>query len=359
MEELDNTSVETTSTESTESSSAPSSIAELREKVEGVIASPFEDAAVEPKSEKAGKEAVKPEEKIIPLEAVGKPQESAPVEEKPSFMADFKFKAGGKEFEIPEKFRALITDEASQKEVVEIMEKAYGLDDLKPRHLKQKEQLEYLSKEVIPQYQKQDKLINELAKLHDTGDFESFFERLGTDEKKLQEWMYNKLTLTPDQKALHNEKRELQKQLYERETENQALSQTAEAAKREIQQAQEQKTLEALDFTVKNSEHKDVAISFDEMNGEGSFKNKVIQYAAFVEQTEGKVLTPQEAVAGFTKFANITPAMAKPVQSGSQAAPKEKPTLPVTTAKAYSPTGKQVTSIKELRAKANQARAEQ
>lgn len=357
MEGLDNTSVDTT-TESTSSAPEVNSISELREKIENVISSPFDDQKVEPKTEKIGKEAATKEEKIIPLEGASTDSDAPAVEEKPAFQPEFKFKAGGKEFEIPEKFRALITDATSQKEVVEIMEKAYGLDDLKPRHIKQKEQLEYLTKDVLPSYQKQDKLINELAKLHDTHDFDSLFERLGTNEQKLQEWMYKKLSLTPEQKELYNQNRELQKQLYERETENQTLSQTAEAAKREIEQEQEQKILATLDYTVNNGESKDVAKAFDAMNGEGAFKNKVIQYAAFIEQTEKKNLSIEDAIKGFIKFSNFQPATAQPVQSGSQAAPKEKPTLPVTAAKSYSPSSQSVTSIKQLRAKANQARAE-
>jgi len=171
--------------------------------------------------------------------------------------------------------------------------------------------------------------------------------------------MYNKLSLTPDQQKLYNQNRELQKQLYQQETANQSLSQTAEAAKREISQAQEQKTLEALDFTVNNGANKEVAKSFDAMNGDGSFKNKVIQYAAFIEQTERKQLSIEDAINGFIKFSNYQPAMANTSQSGSKAAPQEKPTLPVTSAKAYSPSGKQVTTIKQIREKANALRTEQ
>ncbi len=266
----------------------------------------------------------------------------------------FKFKVGGKEYEIPEKFRAIATDEESLKELKDVFEKAYGLDYAKPYHQKTREKLESYEKEVIPAFKEQNQIIDELAGYVKRKDYDSYFERLGIPEKDVQAWMLTKLNLTPEQKFLYNQNRELQKQLYQRETENQSLSQTAEAAKRETQTEQERQILNELDFTLGKGEYKDRVSAYESQHGQGSFKDKVIQVAAFIEQTEKKSLSIEEATKRTLEF--IPPAIANTVapnkQVGGVAFPKEKPVLPQIAAKAQSPAAKQVTSIKEIRERA-------
>lgn len=339
------------------------SIAEIREKLAEEVPQPEPDpvekveepAKEEPKTEdKASEETVKTEDKKE--EADQKVEELVEkTAETKTFQPDFKFKVGGKEHEIPEKFRALATDEASQKELKELFEKAYGLDYAKPYHQKTRETLEMYEKEVIPAFKEQNQIIDELSKYIEKKDFDSYFERLGIPEKHIQEWMLLKLNLTPEQKALYNQNRELQKQLYQRETENQSLTQSADAAKRETQQEQERQILNQLDFTIKNGEYKEQVAQYEKNHGEGSFLNKVIQTAAFIEQTEKKNLSIEEAIKRTMEFIPA-PVIANQVapnnQVGGVTFPKEKPVLPQLAAKPQSPTAKQITSIKELRAKA-------
>lgn len=64
-----------------------------------------------------------------------------PVAAAPSWAPNYKLKVMDEEKEIPEAFRALIKDEASEKEVREIFEKAYGLDHAKPKHETVKKEL--------------------------------------------------------------------------------------------------------------------------------------------------------------------------------------------------------------------------
>ena len=334
------------------------SIQEIREKLGEEIPQPEPDKVESPKEEVKEEvkveEPTKTEEKVEEKpEIAAKSEESTP--ETPSFTADFKFKVGGKDFEIPEKFRGLITDEATQKEVKEIFEKAYGLDYAKSYHEQTKEKLKTYESEVIPAFKEQNTIINELAGYIQKKDFDSYFERLGIPEKEIQEWMLMKLNLTPEQKALYNHNRELQKQLYQRETENQTLTQSADAAKREAQQEQERQILNQLDFTLGKSEYKDAVQAYESKHGAGSFKNKVIQYAAYVEATEKKSPSIEEAVKGVMEFIPspvIANQVAPNAQVGGVVIPKDKPVLPQVAAKAQSPAVKQITSIKELRAKA-------
>lgn len=319
---------------------------------EGFSAIDAQSADTSAETEKVVETAEKPAEST---ESVAKEADSATPE---AFKPEYKFKAGGKEYEIPEEYRGLIKDKESQGKVKEFFEKAYGLDDLKPRHAKVKEEVEYYRKEVVPQFTKQNEIIKELANYWQKGDFDSYLDKLGDPqaEARLMEWMYKKLSLTPDQKQLYNQNRELQKQLYQTQSEKQSLAQTAEARQREIQQVQEQKILEQLDFTIGKNEFKNISSSYDAQYGEGSFKNKVIQYAQYIQATENKILSPEEAVQGVTQFIK-PPAMAN--RSGSsQVAPKEKPVFPQVSGSAQSPVAKQITSIKQLRQKAHEAQAD-
>jgi len=337
------------------------SIADIREKlvepsdVETVVETPVEQPKEAEKVEEPAKEEVITEQ---PKEALPEATDEVVVEAA-KFIPEFKFKAGGKEYEVPEKFRSLVTDEASQKEIKEIFEKAYGLDDLKPRHLKQKETLEKFETEFLPRVQEQNQIIDELAGYLKQKDFDSYFEKLQVDEKDVQKWMLQKLSLTPEQNQLYNEKRELQKQLMQQKTENQTLNTTVDAATREYQKQLESQALNALQFTLDKSEYKNAVQSHDATHGKGSFQNKVIQYADYIHKTSGKILGIEEAVKEYTAF--IPPVTAASTQNNSVgiAAQKSKPVLPQVAAKPYSPAAKQITSIAQLRDKANEMSASQ
>lgn len=325
--------------DNTTTQTAPSSH-DLKESKEKDVETPEIEAKAEEKPTK---------EVIIPAKEVEEVKEGT----ESKFVPDFKFKAWGKDLEVPENLRPLFTDEKTQTELKSILAKSYGLDTLLPKYDEVKEKITNYEQNIIPQYKKQDQIISELASYVEKRDFDSYFERLGIKEKDLQEWMYKKLSLTPEQQALYNENRELQKQLYKQTTTNQELAQTAEATKQEFEKEQEQKILNALDYVVTNGAVKDVAKSFDSTNGAGAFKNSVIKFAAFKQQTEGKNLSVEEAIEEFTKFANLKPTTASQAVGGQVSLPKEKPTLPVTNAKAYSPSNQQITSIKQIRQKAN------
>lgn len=340
-----------------------SSIADIREKIEAAeVNSP--ESTPEP-AEKASETQEKPAESGEKAPEIAEKEAEKPASAeviatpKNTFQPDFKVRVGGKDHDIPERFRGLITDETSQKEIKELFEKALGLDDAKPRHQKMKERVEHYEKEVIPSFTKQNEIIKELAMYVDKNDFTSYFDRLGVPVQKIQQWMLQELSLTPDQKAIYNQNRELQKQMYQRETENLGLKQTADAAKQEIVEAQRNQMLSALDFTLTNkSEYKETVKAFDMQNGAGSFKDQVIKYAQFVYNTEGKDLSIDDSVQGYIKFRSLSPAMANQASQSGVVNPKDKPVLPVTNAKPVSPVAKQISSINQIREKAKNFHAE-
>ena len=123
-----------------------------------------------------------------------KQQETAPaatqVVETPKFTPSFKYVAYDKEYEIPEMYRGLIKDEATQKEVAALFSKAQGIDMFMPKHQKLKEEYgtfkktyEEESKQLAPVVNTYNSAIKYLEK----GDFDSLFELLGLEEKPLQQ----------------------------------------------------------------------------------------------------------------------------------------------------------------------------
>lgn len=340
-----------------------SSIAELREKLSEEIPQVEKDPAppkeIEAKTEEKVEEikAESSDDKAVPEDKGADVKDAAA----PAFTPDFKFRVFDKDHEIPEKFRALIKDEASQKEVKEIFEKAFGLEAQKPKYESAKQKIEEYETKVIPAFQEQNKIINELAHYVKVGDWDSYFQVLGIDKKNIQEWMYRDLTLSPEQKALYDKSRELQKQLLQFETENRELKGTVDASQRETQQRAEQQILLELDFTLEKGDYKDAVQAYDAINGKDAFKSKVIQFAAFKYQTEGKNLGVEDAVKEWLSFQRPTTASTGTTTNNNgvvRANPQSKPVLPQVGAKPMSPSTKPITSIKQLREKAEAARSE-
>lgn len=282
-------------------------------------------------------------------------EESVETAQPEEYVPNYKFNVASKEYEIPEKFRALMKSKEDEAELKDLFTKAQGLDYIKNREATIKQENEYFKTKVIPEYQKQDAIINELSEYVKRDDFDSYFERLGIDPKRLEQWMYKRLSLTPEQRDLYNQTRELQKQAYQAQMETEHWKGQAQT----ISQAQEEQhlknVLQQLDFTLNKSENKGMVDSFDAINGAGSFQRKVIEYAAFLRQTQGVDLTPEQAVEKYKELAYPKGSgVVSKVQAG---VPKDKPVLPMIKSKPHSPTAKQITSIQQIREKA-QALAE-
>jgi len=329
-------------------SSEITSIDQIREKSESIETSVTETA------EKEANEVDKNSEEKVDKEATTEEKLQATPEYKP----DFKFKASSKEYEIPEKFKSIIKTKEDETEIKDILSKAYGIDSLKMRLDSTSQENDYIKTKVLPEYAKQDEIISELGSYIDKKDFGSYFDRLGIDIKDVQKWMHQELSLTPDQRQLYDQNRDLQKQVYQRQVESQQLKSQVDQTTQDKQNALVEQTRSALDFTLNKSEHKDAIQTYDGNHGAGSFQRKVIEYASFKANTEGRNLTVEEAVRGAKELLVPATVHATPTTQ-TQALPKEKPTLPVVPARAQAPSGKQITSIKQLREKYNSFQAEQ
>lgn len=267
-----------------------------------------------------------------------------------TFTPNYDIKVYGKKVaEIPEKFRGLITDKASEDEIKGYFEKSYALDEYKPKQEAMRQKVEHYEQKVLPEYAKQDKIINEALFYIKQGDFDSFHELLGIDQNRVLKWLDQKLSFTPEQAALYNQNRELQKQMYQKTLETSQLRGDSDANAQEAQRRQVEMFSQELDYTLAKSDYAQRAKDYDAKNGANALKNLVIKHGNYAHEVEGRKLSFDEAIKEVLD--RVAPAIV-PQQTLKAAPPKEKPVLPVVTARPTSPTVKQPNSISELRKKA-------
>lgn len=284
-----------------------------------------------------------------PVEAVNNGSEAPIIAEKPPYQPTFKVKSYGKEYDVPERFKGLITDETSEKEVQEYLGKAFAFETLKESREKFKTDYE----KVYGDYNKLSQSVDTLGKYLNNDDFDSFFDSLKIPEAKLQQWMLQKLQLKelpPEQQALYNKKSEYQKQLYTAEQEREYYKQQYETFQNQQKEAAVAQVDNQLNQLLADPKVDMTAKSFDQRLGQpGAFKNEVIQRAYLIEQTSGVRLTPEQAVAevmklyGFSQPANPANNVVSP-QEGAK-----KPTLPTVTGKTTSPAAQQIKTLDDLK----------
>lgn len=264
------------------------------------------------------------------------------------YVPNYKIKAYDNEYEIPEMFRGVMTKE-NEKEVRAYFEKAYALDDMKPKYQKVQENYKTTSTELTGLK----KSIDFLGKFIDEKDFDNFFSRIGIDERDIQEWVRQKLelrSLPPEQQRLYNERVRLRQENLFAQTEREKLEseyhgklEAAQAQLDEVRYAQ-------LDDALKKPEISQYIEAFDSQNGKNAFKQEVINHAAYVYKEKGIDMTAEQAVQSLLKYSMIgaaKPQATPPQQAVAQ--PSAKPTIPNVQGRPSSPVGKAVKTLDDLK----------
>lgn len=226
------------------------------------------------------------------------------------FKADFKYKAGGKELEIPEKFRSLMTDKDSEEEVKKLFGQAATLDELKANTATLKKNVAETGA-ALGQYQSG---VQQLRALAQKNDWDTWFQKLNINPEKIYQWVLDKVQynqLPPEQRAQLDQQRDLRKQA---ETAQDTVSQVSH---REMQLATQVKGMQ-LDSTLGKADVKSMNDAFDARVGRpGAFKDAIIEHGKAVWALSNYTvdLTPEQAVEDFVKkygspssFAGTTPA---------------------------------------------------
>lgn len=271
--------------------------------------------------------------------------------EAPVFTPNFKVKSYDKEYEIPEKFREMIKDADTEKEIREIFEKAYAVETLKEKNTKYRTDFE----KVNGDYTNLSTSINRLDKFLKNNDYDSFFDTLKIPEEQLQQWMLQKLKmkdLPPEEQAVYNKKSEYQKMLYEKEQEADFYRTQYESHQEQMKTQEVQAVHSKLDSLISEGTVSQIAKSFDAKQGQaGAFKEEVIKRAFLIEKTTGRELTPEEAVQEAVRlYGWNTQGQATP--QNTVLAPQtgtSKPSLPTLQGKNSSPVAKKITSLEDLK----------
>ena len=291
-------------------------------------------------------EASAPEASASP---VSTPEGQAPQEQVQQWTPDFKFKAAGKEHEIPELYRGLVKDDKTLEEVKRLHEKAYGVDSLVQSRDSLKKHISELQP-VLQEYQTVTRNFERLSHFVQNGDFDSFFKSLQIPEKSIYEWIRQKIELQdapPEVRQQYERNRQLSQQQWET---NQELEQYRS-------RAAEYDQMEAFN-TVSSAVSQlagDIAQAYDAKLGEGAFVDHVINKGIQLTQAMRRE-PPLEAVIDLVKEEitklGIAPAQVQVNQGapqGTPPAPKQKPTIPVVPAGGQSPVKQKIRTMDDLK----------
>jgi len=242
-------------------------------------------------------------------------EEEAPAE--PAFTPNLKYKAFGQEHDIPEKFRGLITDPESEREVHQVFERAHAFD----RYKATLTQLDAdIKQKIVPELQFYRQTKDNFNALLQKGDIFGVLGKMGMPREKVLQAVADRIRI----EQLPPEQREA----YDAREHAQAIS---EQAASQIQQMQlRMQNLEslakhsAIQSTFARGDVRSVADDFDKRVGQtGSFEALVRDHGALL-YSQGKDITPEEAVqAVMQRFGLSVPAQpaAAPAKTPQQVRP--------------------------------------
>lgn len=270
----------------------------------------------------------------------------------PQFKPNFKVKSYDKEFEIPEMFRGLIKDDATQKEVQAIFEKAYGMDMAKPIHQSTQEKYRDLNSRHTQLNQE----LQAAGTAATRGDYDTAFKLMGIDSDQVLDYFIEKarvMQLPPDQRQVVETQKQMEQRLYQTELQNRDLQQRYES--QVIAQKQN-----SLSVALQRPGVAETAQQYDQrVNQPGAFAQKVIERAAWLEQQTGQDVTADQAVADLLQFVDVwrqpqAPQNA-PAPQQTQELPRRQnpPVIPNIQGKGVSPVKRIPKSIAELKALAD------
>lgn len=318
----------------------------------GAELAPPPAAAPPEKQEKGLIEKIREKGNVAPPAV--KPSEAAAQEKAAlaQFKASLKFKAAGKEHDVPELFHSLMTDAEKEKYVHKLLSKAHGIEVVQERAKRAMESRDQIY-QAYSQVMEPIKLGQEAYK---RGDMDTVFSTLRIDPNKVLQWAYEKVQLSqmsPEQRQLHEAKTSAERRAWEQERQITALSQQS------LEQQADQLD-QMIDLVLERQDFSSIAQEYDTRKGkQGAFRDLVALMGDQEYQRSGKLIPPLEAakaavdLLGLKVGAPAQPAAAAP-QTVAQPAPapaaQPKVTLPnVGGQKASAPAKSKPKSIDDLR----------
>lgn len=269
------------------------------------------------------------------------------------YKANLKFKAAGKEMDVPEIFRGAMKDAESEKYIHSVLSKAHGIEMIQEKLKSTREDRE----QIRGAYQQVMEPINYAREAYGREDMDTVFKALAIDPNKVLQWAYKKVELSqmpPDQRQVHEARTQAERRNWELERQTQQSMQQGLST-------QGEQLNQMLDLVLERPDVSAIAQAYDTRKGkEGSFRDLVAMMGEQEFNRSGKVISAMEAAKAavdllgekFGAPAPQAPAAPANVQAAQPAAPEVKPkiTLPnAGGAKAATPAKSKIRSIDELR----------
>lgn len=253
-----------------------------------------------------------------------------------------------KEEAVPEWLRPLMKDEASEKQVIELLEKAYGLEPVKAERAQVRKERDEFKNNLNQVTQG----IGELRQIYQRGDINLWLQKLSIPRERMLQWALDEVNysqLPPEQQRLLDDRRDAQRQAFELEKQNSGYQS-------QVQEQARNAKLMLLDSGLERPDAKAFSDAYDaQMGKSGAFKEAVIEQGELAWAQQKRDLTPAEAIASamarYKPFITASAAPgAQPGASGVLPPPAAKAgTIPNVQGKGSSPLKKSVRSIDDLK----------
>lgn len=275
----------------------------------------------------------------------------------------FKYRVFGseeqKEEAVPEWLKGALKDAETEKQAIELLEKAYGLEPVKAARAEVAKERDHFKGE----FTKVQSSIADVRKTYQRGDIDSFLDKLQIPHERMLQWALDKVNYTqlpPEQQRMIDERREAQRAAWSAEERAMQLESGSFEQARTAKQTSLQLALNRPDVS-------SFAQAFDQRAGRpGAFFEEVCATGDLAwTQSQGKEdLSPDQAIERVIKKwgAFVQPqasAAAAPTAAsagsqagpGTQAAPTQKtaPVIPNVQGRTTSPMKSKPRSIEDLK----------
>lgn len=319
-----------------------------------------ENTEVETETPAEGEEAEGEEEESEEGEEgeEGKPK---PKEGEAGFVPNFKYKVMDQEKEIDDRLKTVVKTKEDEDFVRDLLTKAEGLEVVNSKHKKLEEKHIALeqdyNEQVIPyvrEVENTKKLI--AAPNYEQRDYDSFFQKLGIPKDHILKYTKSILDYqdaTPEQRAAIDNQRNMRMQMMQQEEQSQFFQSQNQ------QFAVQARTFE-LNSELTKPEVNSFVTAFDNLHGNGAFRNQVINQGALIFHNQKRDVPPSELVKlvmdQFKGIQTVAPQVipqnipANQVPPKTTTPPAKKPILPNVQGNGGSPAKKVFTSLDEIKA---------
>lgn len=265
------------------------------------------------------------------------------------YKANLTYEVSKQKKQFDEVFKEVIKNEAQEKKLRELYEKADGLEIVKQSRDSFKKRFD----EHQQQWEPVQKDLQTLGKFMQANDFDSVFGMLKIDQQKVVDWVAQKIQynqMSPEERARVDNLRQARGENYKKADEVETLRSSLE--QQEVQHLSFQ-----LDVLKETQKYADASAAFDERLGKpGSFEEKLFAMGEFLTlRNGGRTVPPKQVFDYLIKEYGLEGQAASPAAPPQERTvvttpPVEKPTVTqIRGSKTATPVGRKFRSIEELK----------